>query len=136
VTCEAHPVYEKRIDNARKAVAIAVLVCALGAVLGVGLHSAALLWVCTIVAGACVVAVIGLAAEYLVRTWVLRPNRNLAPYQFTLAGIFMLTTAVAVICSCFKILGPMAIVWMILAMLIVACIVECVQRARGGRKGK
>jgi hypothetical protein len=127
-------VYEKRIDNLRKGVAIARGVCAVGVALGVGLDSPTLLWVCTIVAGACVVSAIGLAAEYLIRAWLLRPNRKLAPYQFTLAGMFILTTAVAVICACFKVLGPIAIVWMILAMLVIACIVEGIQRARAGRK--
>ena len=81
---------------------------------------------------ACVVAAIGLAVEYLIRAWIQRPSRKLAPYQFTLAGMFILTTAVAVICACFKILGPVAIVWMILAMLVVACLVESIQRRRAG----
>ena len=82
---------------------------------------------------ACVVAAVVLAVEYLIRAWIQRPNRKLAPYQFTLAGMFILTTGVAVICACFKILGPRAIVWMILAMLAIACLVESIQRPRAGK---
>jgi hypothetical protein len=47
--------------------------------------------------------------------------------------MFILTTGVAAICACFKILGPVAIVWMILIMLAIACIVEAIQRSRAGK---
>jgi hypothetical protein len=63
---------------------------------------------------------IALFFEYLIRVLFFRPGRKLPWYQFSLAGMLILTACVAVVCACLKILGPIGILWLIIALMIIA----------------
>jgi hypothetical protein len=62
--------------------------------------------------------------EYLIRVLLFRPGRKLPWYQFSLAGMLMLTACMAGACAWLKILGPAGIFWLIIGLLIFACLLE------------
>lgn len=121
--------YVKYIDRVRKAVAIVFTTCGAGVVICANLRYETGATVFGVGVAACVVAAIGLACEYLVRTWVTRPSRQLAPYQFTLAGMLGMTACVALVCSCLKVFGPVTIALLVVAVVLVACFVEAAHRS-------
>lgn len=122
--------YAKLIDNLRKAVPIALVVFGTGAVVCENLRIEYWAGLFEIGIWGCLAVAFGLFAEYLVRAWLFRPNRPVAWYQFTLAGMFIFTTGVAVVCSLFKVLGWSALSLLVLTLLAVACSVEAIQRSR------
>ena len=119
--------YEKWIDRLRKIVAIGMGVCFVAFVFTNGRPAAIgpLIGACS-----CVILTIALAFEYLIRVLFFRPGRTLPWYQFSLSGMLILTTCVALVCAWLKIIGSIGILWLILALLVLACIVERACRNR------
>jgi hypothetical protein len=113
--------YEKWINRLRQIAAYGVLSSAAGLFIqGDSLPGMIILL------GGLVFLVLGIALffEYLIRVIFFRPGRKLPWYQFSIAGMLMVTTCVAAACAFLKILGPWGIVWLVLGLIIFACILE------------
>jgi len=120
--------YEKRINTARIAVAVAMGVCGAGMVVCANLRREG--WAVAFFFGVagCLIVTVGLAVEYLARSWLQHRGRGLAPYQFTLAGMFVATTAAAALLALFRVIGPIVVPLSIVAVVLVACLVEAARR--------
>jgi len=122
--------YAKRIDTARKVVAVSFTVFGLGFAIAVNLGYGAVaivLWIGTL---ASLIAAFGLFVEYLVRARFEARKGRAAAYQFTLAEMMVVTAAVAVVLGVFRILGWCTIGLLIVVVLLLACGVEMVRLRR------
>ncbi len=118
--------YAKNFDRVRRAIPFVMIICGVNLVICARLRYASGVTVFFVGVAACLVATFALTIEYLVRAWVQRPGRTLAWYQISLAGVLGLTTFVAVVCSFFKIFGPLTIVGLVVLTVLIACFVESV----------
>jgi hypothetical protein len=126
-------VYAKRIDLARKAVAVLFGLFGMGMVVCAHFRfhraGAALLFGM----GACVAAAFGFCIEYLVRSW-LETRRNGTKFcQFTLAELLGFTAVVAVLLSLYRVLGVGLVVVLVLGVILAGCDVES-RRRRSAKK--
>jgi hypothetical protein len=113
--------YELWIDRLRRIAAIGMVSGFVGLLIGQGSPIGVL---GAIMAGTCNLLGIALCFEYLIRVWLFRPERNLPWYQFSIAGMLIATTCVAAVCAFLKILGPIGIVWIVIGLIIFACILD------------
>lgn len=128
--------YAKTIDRIRTAVAYGFIVNGVGLVLCINLFNPVSpvstaevvvdVLTCLFLVGVviCLMATLGLVVEYLVRLCLQRSDRKLPPYQFTLAGMLVLTMCVALVCACLKMFGATVIVVLVLAVVVAAVTAE------------
>jgi hypothetical protein len=88
--------YERWIDRLRKIAATGMMCCFVGSIL---IPETPLTPVLLFGAAACFVLAIALFFEYLIRVLLFRPGRKLPWYQFSLAGMLILTACAAGVCA-------------------------------------
>ena len=122
--------YAKRIDLARKIVAVLFGLCGLGLVLCVNLHCGLGAEIFGTGVLASLAASVGLFVEYLVRSRVEARKDGTTAYQFTLAELLIATTALAVVLSLYRIIGAGAIGVVVAVTVLSACGLEIARRKK------
>jgi MFS family permease len=133
----SHTKYTRRIDTARKAVAMSFAVCGLGLVVIANIASStplsarpALGWLAVMMGlgmAASLIVAFALFVEYLVRVRIESRRSRQAWYQFSIVEVMVAMAIIGLILGVFRVLGWITIGLLLLAVLLVACVLESIR---------
>jgi len=116
--------YAKFIDSARRIIAAVFALSALGMLLSAIVKSPEWFEAFVVIAAASLVAVFGVVAELLVRSYLEARATGMQKYQFSLLEMLVVTTVFAALLSCYKIIGTELLCLLVPFLLFVGCVVE------------
>lgn len=119
--------YAKRIDTARKVVALSFAVCGLGFAASANTGPDEAMAVLGLGAILSLIAAFSLFVEYLVRARFESQSGRTSAFQFTLFEMMVSMVIVAVVLGVFRVLGWSTIGVIILVVLLLACAVESIR---------
>lgn len=129
--------YTRRIDTARKAVAMSFAMCGLGLVVIANLGRYTRISIGPVLGWLALMTALGMAAslivafalfvEYLVRARIESRRSRQALYQFSIVEVMVAMAIIGLILGVFRLLGWMTIGLLLLAVLLIACVLESIR---------